>query len=106
MPKRTITESRVETRSSRRRKSQKNETVYPDPVLGSLSWDCASMVFEHLELPDLARCEQVCRAWRTFVQEWMVARGYYLNLPERWRPDFGIAQTMEEQVAMTKKSGK
>lgn len=106
MPKRTITESRVETRSSRRRKTQKNETVYPDPVLGGLSWDCASMVFEYLELPDLARCEQVCRAWRTFVQEWMVARGYYLNLPERWRPDFGIAQTMEEQVAMTKKSGK
>lgn len=98
-----IAESKVETRSARRRKIKETGGLPPDPLLSALPWDCASLIFDYLELPDLARCEQVSQGWKTFVQRWMVARGHYLHLPESLRPDFGAAKTMERQVAMVKR---
>ncbi|BCS25352.1 uncharacterized protein APUU_50063A [Aspergillus puulaauensis] len=99
-----IAETKVETRSARRRKIKETGHLPPDPLLSALPWDCASLIFDYLELPDLARCEQVSQGWKTFVQRWMVARGHYLHLPESLRPDFGAAKTMERQVAMVKRN--
>lgn len=101
-----IAEARVETRSARRRKIKETGRLPPDPLFSALPWDCASLIFDYLELPDLARCEQVSQSWKTFVQRWMVARGHYLHLPESLRLDFGAEETMERQVAMVKRNGK
>ncbi|KAL4779454.1 hypothetical protein BJX76DRAFT_351804 [Aspergillus varians] len=52
-----------------------------------LPWDCANLVLQFLDVQDLARCEQVGRSWRDFVQLWLVDIGHQYCLPDRWRPD-------------------
>lgn len=70
-----------------------------------LPWDCASIVLQHLDIRDLACCEQVSGGWRRFVQHWMVVSGHQYCLPDRWRPDISNQISYEDALAAVKKSG-
>ncbi|KAL4915663.1 hypothetical protein BDW62DRAFT_212517 [Aspergillus aurantiobrunneus] len=74
-----------------------------DP-LQFLPWDCTNLVLQYLDIRDLARCEQVGRAWRDFVQRWMVDVGRRYCLPGDWTPDITGLTGFEEAVRTVRKS--
>ncbi|KAL4875108.1 hypothetical protein BJY04DRAFT_224305 [Aspergillus karnatakaensis] len=53
----------------------------PTDPLCSLSVECASTVFLYLSAPELAHCERVSRAWRSFTRQWIASFGFRLHFP-------------------------
>jgi hypothetical protein len=74
----------IEPRPSKRANLGKPTVL--DPTV-RLNTDVLNIVFDHLGVADIVRCERVSRRWKIFVQEWMeklaVARKLRAGLPRQ-----------------------
>ncbi|RDW92756.1 uncharacterized protein DSM5745_00078 [Aspergillus mulundensis] len=59
-------------------------TQRADP-LSRLNYDCVNVLLGHLDLQDLAHAEQLNRAWKAQVQQWMSKQGLVNHFPELWK---------------------
>jgi hypothetical protein len=74
----------IEPRPSKRANLGKPTVL--DPIV-RLNTDVLNIVFDHIGVADIVRCERVSRCWKIFVQEWMeklaVARKLRAGLPRQ-----------------------
>ncbi|KAL3477654.1 hypothetical protein BJX99DRAFT_257254 [Aspergillus californicus] len=70
-----------------------------DP-LRLLDSDCVSLIFENLDVYDLAHCEQVNRGWKAFADDWKAGPGFRLIFPDIWESEIKGTTDLERAAGL------
>lgn len=83
--------------------------LLPPPLMDPLvylSWDCAALIMQHLDITDLARCERVSKNWGKYVYEWMAAAGANSYFTGRYKSEGTLGLTKQQKVDAFKRTGR